>query len=427
MSCILCFIEDEFQERLRRLSQSKSERFEDVILDFQNTFLNELQFLNPINECDQHNCLHSNTKEIGTKFQAQIEKLSDLNEFCRQIRNIYLMWIKGKTGLASQALKKLLDSKTLMKSTDKVNKSIFFRGRKSSNILTVEELFHIPFNKRHLIGNQRYSITGQPLLYLGLSPVSVVYELRQNIEHLENIYFCSFIHASEEQLWVFDITNPYPDFFSNYNILSNDQMPTPQFDDQLNTESDFYKFILTQFCSFRRSRWTETGVFAEEYVLPQLLSEVLRENNFSGVLFSSTRVEPKVCYSKAKFHVNRHRENLALFTNYHKTDNIDRNLYNQFIASKPLSIEDKIDLTLQDLSTLRKQIGKLIKQPGIKQPFPMNIVETTGISTETRFEDLYINDGSTEKKYFDHDVGKLHLHLVYQMVIELRNKMNNRL
>lgn len=427
MSCILCFIEDDYQEIVRRLSQSKSERFEDVISDFQNNFLNELEFLNPIDECDNHKNLHSNTKQIATKFKDKIDNLTDLNEFCSQIRSIYLEWIQGKTIKSAKDLRDLMDSKTLMKSTDKVNKSIFFRGRVSSNILTIEELFHIPFNKRHLIGNQRYSISGQPLLYLGLSPIDLVYELRQNISALDNIYFCSLVHASDKQLNVLDITNPYPDFFSNYEILSEEDMDLTEFDIQIDNESDFYKFIITQFCSFRRSRWTETGVFAEEYVLPQLLSEVLRDNNFSGILFSSTRVDSKECYSKAKFHVNRHRENLALFTNYHKTQNIDRDLFNQFIASKPVSIKDKIDLTLEDLSKLRKQIGKLIHRPGVTPPFPLDIIEITGTSTQTRFEELYIKEDNIEKNYFDHDIGKLHLQLVYQMVMELRNKMNNRL
>lgn len=426
MSCILCFIEDDFQESIRRLSQSKSERFEDVILDFQNNFLNELEFLDSIDECVYHKGLHTKTKEIATRFKYEIDNLTDLTDYCNKVRSIYLKWIKGQTIESANALKSLLDSKNLMKSTDKVNKSIFFRGRKSSGILTVDELFHIPFNKRHLIGNQRYSITGQPLLYLGLSPIDVVYELRQSIKQIENIYFCSFVHATDDELWVLDITNPYPDFFSNYDILSNEGIPLNQFNDQLDTGSDFFKFILTQFCSFRRSRWTEAGVFAEEYVLPQLLSEVLRENSFSGILFSSTRVDSKVCYSKAKFHVNRHRENLALFTSYNDTENIDRNLFNQFIASKPITIDDKIDLTLDDLSNLRKQIGKLIQREA-RPPFPLNIAEITGTSTQTRFEELYIKEDNIEKKYFDHDIGRLHLQLVYQMVMELRNQMNARL
>lgn len=426
MSCILCFIEDNYQESIRRLSQSKSERFEDVISDFQNNFLNELEFLNSVGECEKHKGVHSNTKKIATKFNSEIDSLSDLTDFCNNIRSIYIDWIKGRTVVAADAFYNLLDSKNLMKTTDKVNKSIFFRGRKSSNILTIEELFHIPFNKRHLIGNQRYSITGQPLLYLGLSPIDVVYELRQNIDILENIYFCSFVHASDEQLRVLDLTNPYPDFFSNYEILSQEDMDLSQFDSPLDTGSDFYKFILIQFCSFKRSRWSELGVFAEEYVLPQLLSEVIRENNFSGILFSSTRVDPKVCFSKAKFHINRHRENLALFTKYNGSDNIDKELFNQFISSKPITIEDKINLTLEDLSMLRKQIVKLI-QSGAKAPFPFDITEITGIKTKVRFEELVINHNGIEINYFDHDIGKLHLQLVYQMVMELRNKMNNRL
>ena len=287
----------------------------------------------------------------------------------------------------------------------------------------MEELFHIPFNKRHLIGNQRYSITGQPLLYLGLSLVDVLYELRQETNKLENIHFCSLVHSSDKELKVLDVTNTYPEFFTDCDILSDHQMDTTSFGADI--KNGFYKFIFTQFCSFRRSRWSETGVFAEEYVIPQLLTEVLRENDFHGVLFSSTRVNPKVCYSKARFHVNRHRENLALFTKYNSSENIDRELFNQFICSKPITIQDKIDLTLEDLSTLQKQIGRLVNLPDATIPFPLDITEISGITTKVRFEELFINENGNEVKYFEHDIGKMHLQLVYQIVLELRNRMKN--
>lgn len=32
---------------------------------------------------------------------------------------------------------------------------------------TKDEMFHIPYDKRNLVGNQRYSLSGLPCLYLG--------------------------------------------------------------------------------------------------------------------------------------------------------------------------------------------------------------------------------------------------------------------
>lgn len=47
----------------------------------------------------------------------------------------------------------------------------FFRLRSSSieYLFKKEDLFHIPFEQRHKVGNQRYSISGYPCLYLGNS------------------------------------------------------------------------------------------------------------------------------------------------------------------------------------------------------------------------------------------------------------------
>lgn len=38
---------------------------------------------------------------------------------------------------------------------------------------TKDEMFHIPYDKRHLVGNQRYSLSGLPCLYLGILHISV--------------------------------------------------------------------------------------------------------------------------------------------------------------------------------------------------------------------------------------------------------------
>lgn len=45
-----------------------------------------------------------------------------------------------------------------------------YRVRKSESALTDHEhIFHIPFSKRYLVNAQRYSVAGQPCLYLGTS------------------------------------------------------------------------------------------------------------------------------------------------------------------------------------------------------------------------------------------------------------------
>lgn len=427
MSCVLCLLDDKFQARLRTLSQSKSERFEEVIHDFQKNLINALKFSTRVGDCKIHAYLHVETKKAADSYLQSLHTISDIGPFCDSLREVYMLWIKGSPEGAEEMLKGVLESKDLLHYSKKVNNLTFYRGRKSSQILTKEDLFHIPFNKRHLIGNQRYSITGQPLLYLGLSPIDVVYEIRQSIDTLQDIYFCSLLHTSATPLKVLDITNEYPDYFTNYEFVTRDGIGPGGLSQTLETK-DFYKFILEQFCSFRRSRWSEAGVFAEEYVLSQLLTGVLRKFNFDGILFSSTRFDSDRCYSKAEFHVNRHRENLALFTKYNADDNFDRGLYEQFLISKPVCISDVINLTQDDLSQLSREVAPLWKQFVREQfelPFSLEISEILATRTRTRFADLVIKTRGTEIPYFEHDLGKLHLHLLYQIMLEFRNRLTN--
>jgi len=420
MSCILCFLDDNFQERLRRVSQSKADRFEHALADFQANFLNELKFLESADTCEVHKNFHVRTKTYADVFYQKIKQQTDILQFCNTLRHIYQTWIEGQGAGAMSALRTLLNEKQIIKSTPRANNLIYFRGRKSDSFLTKEELFHIPFNKRHFISNQRYSITGQPLLYLGLCPLDVVYEIRAKLSDLSSISFCSLVHTSADPLFVLDLNNPYLHDIANYEIMvsAGYNVNAPNAD----VESDFYKFILAQFCSFRRSRWTEHGVFAEEYVLPQLLTEILREDKYDGIMFSSTRVDTRVCYSKAKFHVNRFRENLALFTNYDKNYDLDRNLFNKFLISKPLMMDDLLEISLDDLNHINQQIASMINIPGTVFPFHVDLKEITGISTKVLFEDVFIKEEGVEKPYFEHRLGKLHLQLIYQTLLELRNK-----
>jgi hypothetical protein len=289
--------------------------------------------------------------------------------------------------------------------------------------LTKEDLFHIPFNKRYLIQNQRYSVTGQPLLYLGLSTLDVVSELRENIDKIDEIYFCSLVHKKEKTLKVFDLTNSFPDFFANCEIFVSGGMAVP--DEYPELTRELYRFVLAQVCSFRRSRISETGVFSEEYVIPQLLTGVLREHSFSGIIFSSTRVDTARIVSKAPFHVNRYRENVALFTNYDEERNYDHNLFDQFLISKIITKDDVMDFTLEDLSLLTRQVGKILNGEDVYNPYLITMSEITGISTRTLFENLFIKTDGEEVNYFEHPIGKMHLTLIYQMVCDFRNTLKN--
>ena len=61
--------------------------------------------------------------------------------------------------------------------------NLLFRAREKG-VYGVNDFFHIPFNKRDLVSNNRFSISGQPMLYLGYSILTLEKELNIQIDNL---------------------------------------------------------------------------------------------------------------------------------------------------------------------------------------------------------------------------------------------------
>ncbi|EFD1677397.1 hypothetical protein FGU44_24610, partial [Escherichia coli] len=71
-----------------------------------------------------------------------------------------------------------------------------FRVRKSDTaVKNRNEIFHIPFSKRHLVNAQRYSVAGLPCLYLGSS--LYVCWLEMDKPDFDKLYISSFISSEE--------------------------------------------------------------------------------------------------------------------------------------------------------------------------------------------------------------------------------------
>lgn len=80
---------------------------------------------------------------------------------------------------------------------------LYLKGRATSDVLTSWDMFRIPFNKRYLINNQRYSLTGQPLMYIGSSIIDVMEEL--DVEKIEELKI-SAVQIPEE-IKLYDLRN----------------------------------------------------------------------------------------------------------------------------------------------------------------------------------------------------------------------------
>lgn len=426
MNCIICFLKDSYQTRLRNIARLKRDRFEDAIDEYKKLFLAEFDALCDVQECPDHSDVKEETLEWCRELHSTLEKINDLDQWFDEIKQVYVTWIGGEFSNSLSQLGKVLDKHEIFKEKNASEYVFCIRGRKSSSALSKNDLFHIPFNKRHLVSNQRFSITGLPLLYLGLSPVDIFYELRANDPDLSDLYFSSFVLKNPSSLTIADLTNQFPHIYSNFKGLHDVGSPV-RLNDQIfgnmekESQIEFYKFALSSLCSFQVLERFEGGSFVEEYVLPQLLSEKVRQKGFDGISYSSTRVTNKDCYSEEVFHTNKYRENIVLFTRYSGKEDYNTKLLDKFDISRPVRLAEMHDIEPEEVERLKKEIIQLNNVTN-KIPNLDLLSEYSGARFKVHYEKLMVkNSDNIFATYQDHDLGKIHFYLLYQHMLSIRN------
>jgi hypothetical protein len=149
-----------------------------------------------------------------------VAAITDVPQWFESIRSAYIGWVSGKFGQALAELELSIKQRGLFGNESNGANYIFcIRGRISSDPLIRQDLYHIPFNKRFLIRNQRFSITGLPLLYLGLSTPDITCELRCRDRDPNDIYFSSFALRNPSTLTIADLTNQFPHQYSTFKAI----------------------------------------------------------------------------------------------------------------------------------------------------------------------------------------------------------------
>lgn len=116
-----------------------------------------------------------------------------------------------------------------------------------------KDMFHIPYNRRDLVGNQRYSLSGLPCLYLGSSSYICWEELGRKDFTASN--FCGYFF--KENFNMFDMVLPV----------------------EINNPHQIRRVLLILACSLSAKR---ESLFKPEYILPQCLLHSLIHKSYSG-------------------------------------------------------------------------------------------------------------------------------------------------
>ncbi|MDY3553748.1 RES domain-containing protein [Gemmata sp. JC717] len=145
-----------------------------------------------------------------------------------------------------------------------------------------EGLFHIPFENRHLVATQRYSVPGLPCLYLGGSLYTCWAEMGRPPFH--ELYAAAFWLKPEQTVKLLDFTNR-PARLLLFLNAEGDAEPLRR--DFLTTHVILWP--LMALCSIPVLH--RSAPFKPEYILPQIVLQWVSKNHkFDGVCYFSTHV-----------------------------------------------------------------------------------------------------------------------------------------
>ncbi|ECO0703547.1 hypothetical protein LEJ84_20225 [Salmonella enterica] len=157
-----------------------------------------------------------------------------------------------------------------------------FRVRKSDTAIKERnEMFHIPFSKRHFVNAQRYSVAGLPCLYLGTS----LYICWQEMDKpdFDKLYISAFSSDDSES----KILNFSAKILYNGNYLSIG-------DNSLSIDAKLAYLCLMPLifaCNYKKIH--DNVSFTQEYIIPNLLMQWISrrsKSNVVGIAYRSTKM-----------------------------------------------------------------------------------------------------------------------------------------
>jgi len=238
---------------------------------------------------------------VQSKVLENKEILVGLNP---KIIDVMIQYLKGKIPAAYDSMKEafeFIENILIRKSKKSEEESILrekfvFKARELRDgeqpLQSRSDMFHIPFDKRHLVASQRFSISGVPSIYLGESIYDCYEELLK--PNLENFWVSLFHFSpssdSSKGIKLVDLT------FANQKHLfpilwnqekKNDEAYVAAVDELVN---DILLYPLIMACSIVCK--FPNASFKQEYVVPQMLYQLCSvSNSFNGVKFYSTKLD----------------------------------------------------------------------------------------------------------------------------------------
>ncbi len=227
-------------------------------------------------------------------------------EYYNNFPKIFTLVLEGKRSLAYKMLtEEIMDKIDMAFSTFRqfthrwgsvTETDYVFRMRYEKDVYQTKfqplDLFHVPFEKRHLIGNNRFSLSGLPCLYFGSSIYGCWEEMnRPNLDYCFTSRFDltghHFIDLSRNSNDIStSLKKVYESLKESNEILPEDSVKSFEY-----LIDDYLRIWPIIFCSSIKTVH-HSAVFKPEYIFPQLLLEWLildSHDLYDGIKFSSTK------------------------------------------------------------------------------------------------------------------------------------------
>lgn len=248
----------------------------------------------------------------------------------------------------------------------------FYRLRSKKDHAELNDLFHVPFELRHIINSNRYSLPGYPTLYLSNSVYVAYHEI--GAPDYDNLYVSKFGYTGfpNNTETLLDMTNKPMSYF-----------PECQF-------KFLARWILTMSCSVKVGY--PDSSFKPEYVIPQIIFQWVKNNvnigdnkKVIGVSYSSTKIQDY----KAGFYGFFY--NTAIPIQHSNESGYCDFLSKQFCLTKPVSFQEILK------SNSKVELQDQVKTVEIKGD-PVEYIKTDfgkieQVLTEPKYSDLFYVDG----------------------------------
>ena len=298
------------------------------ILDFYHQFFTE--YINCLKRIDRNviDKVNITMQMFINRFNNQTVKFDIIHEtidLCNAILEATTQYFKGFPNVAYEKLEYIFieNSCHLLQLLPQLTcKNIqLYRARKGKDLQERKELFHTPFELRTKCASNRFSTLGYPSLYLASSLETALLEVVAK-NPLE--YFCSCFKTNND-ICVVDLALPNRDltFWEQYSLLV------------------FYPLIVA--CNLKVKNTDDP--FKPEYVIPQLLTQIIRlhSSDIIGISYTSTK-HKQVDYTDFR------QRNFVIYVPYaDSSKEYSKDLSKLLYSTKPIQCNISANETIKDL------------------------------------------------------------------------------